>query len=180
MCSVMIYSGELPEDFDIENRFQIHDKNKDGYVDAEELSEMMQTFFGGLDKSMIIKIAKENEKEDFIYTGLIWKGVSIVAFISGLYIYKVDEYNNGPLASLIGFLGPPVISYLKPVNLAGHRIHELQSKSEEYQNVYRTAYDRAIRNQRLKHSIIGTGCSIVVLGVTAALTYAAIIGIVAH
>ena len=179
MCSVMISSGELPEGFDIEFSFQIHDKNKDGYVDAEELSEMMQTFFDEKDKSMIIKIAKASAKEDF-NTGLIWSEVSIIAFISGLYIYKVDEYNNGPLASLIGFLGPPVISYLKPVNLAGHRIHELQSKSEEYQNVYRTAYDRAIRNQRLKHSIIGTGCSIVVLGVTAALTYAAIIGIVAH
>ena len=84
------------------------------------------------------------------------------------------------MASLIGFLGPPVISYLKPVNLAEHRFHELQSKSEEYQNVYRTAYERAIRNQRLKHSIIGTGCSIVVLGITAALAVATIIIISAH
>ena len=180
MCSVMIYSGELPEDFDIENRFQIHDKNKDGYVDAEELSEMMQTFFGGLDKSMIIKIAKENAKEDFIYTGLIWKGVSIVAFISGLYIYKVDEYNNGPLASLIGFLGPPVISYLKPVNIPGHRFNELQTKNEEYQNVYRTAYEGVIRNQRLKYTIIGTGCSTVAFGVTAAVAFASIVMLLAH
>ena len=84
------------------------------------------------------------------------------------------------MASLIGFLGPPVISYLKPVNLAGHRIHELQSKSEEYQNVYRTAYESVTRNQRLKHSIIGTGCSIVLLGVYAALAVATIIGISAH
>ena len=45
MCTVMVSSGILPEGFDIEFSFQIHDKNKDGYVDAEELSEMMQTFF---------------------------------------------------------------------------------------------------------------------------------------
>ena len=84
------------------------------------------------------------------------------------------------MASVIGFLGPPVISYLKPVNLAEHRFHELQSKSEEYQNVYRTAYERVTRNQRLKHSIIGTGCSIVILGVYATLAVATIIGISAH
>ena len=139
---------------------------------------MMQTFLAEQDKSMIIKIAKKNAKEDFIYARLRWKGVSIVAFTSGLYVYSKTE--SGPLASLIGFLGPPVISYLKPVNLAEHRFHELQSKSEEYQNVYRTAYERAIRNQRLKHSIIGTGCSIVILGVYAALAVATIIGISAH
>ena len=46
MCTVMVSSGILPEGFDIEFRFHIHDKNKDGYVDAEELSEMMQTSLG--------------------------------------------------------------------------------------------------------------------------------------
>ena len=84
------------------------------------------------------------------------------------------------MGSAVAFMGPIAASYLMPVNIPGHRFYKLTTKSEEYQNVYRTAYDRAIRNQRLKHSIIGTGCSIVVLGVTAALTYAAIIGIVAH
>ena len=163
MCSVMISSGELPEDFDIENRFQIHDKNKDGYVDAEELSEMMQNFFGEHDKSMIIKIAKASAKEDF-NTGLIWSEVSIIAFFSGLYVYKKME--NSLLASVIGILGPSATSYLIPVNIPGHRFHELQTKNEEYQIVYRTAYEGVIRNQRLKYTIIGTGCSTVAFGVT--------------
>ena len=38
MCMVMISFGELPKDIDIENCFQIHNKNKDGYVNAEELT----------------------------------------------------------------------------------------------------------------------------------------------
>ena len=177
MCSVMISSGELPEGFDIEFSFQIHDKNKDGYVDAEELSEMMQTFFDEKDKSMIIKIAKASAKEDF-NTGLIWSEVSIIAFISGLYVYKKME--NGLLASVIGILGPPVISYLKTVNIPGHRFNELQTKNEEYQNAYRTAYEGVIRNQRLKYTIIGTGCSTVVFGVTAAVAFASIVMLLAH
>ena len=168
MCSVMISSGELPEDFDIENRFQIHDKNKDGYVDAEELSEMMQNFFGEHDKSMIIKIAKASAKEDF-NTGLIWSEVSIIAFFSGLYVYKKME--NSLLASVIGILGPPATSYLIPVNIPGHRFHELQTKNEEFQIVYRTAYEGVIRNQRLKYTIIGTGCSTVAFGVTTAVVF---------
>ena len=168
MCSVMISSGELPEDFDIENRFQIHDKNKDGYVDAEELPEMMQNFFGEHDKSMIIKIAKASAKEDF-NTGLIWSEVSIIAFFSGLYVYKKME--NSLLASVIGILGPPATSYLIPVNIPGHRFHELQTKNEEYQIVYRTAYEGVIRNQRLKYTIIGTGCSTVAFGVTTAVVF---------
>ena len=168
MCSVMISSGELPEDFDIENRFQIHDKNKDGYVDAEELSEMMQNFFGEHDKSMIIKIAKASAKEDF-NTGLIWSEVSIIAFFSGLYVYKKME--NSLLASVIGILGPPATSYLIPVNIPGHRFHELQTKNEEYQIVYRTACEGVIRNQGLKYTIIGTSCSTVAFGVTAAVVF---------
>ncbi len=168
MCSVMISSGELPEGFDIEFSFQIHDKNKDGYVDAEELSEMMQTFFDEKDKSMIIKIAKASAKEDF-NTGLIWSEVSIIAFFSGLYVYKKME--NSLLASVIGILGPPATSYLIPVNIPGHRFHELQTKNEEYQIVYRTAYEGVIRNQRLKYTIIGTGCSTVAFGVTAAVVF---------
>ena len=68
---------------------------------------MLQTFLAEQDKSMIIKIAKENAKEDFIYARLRCKGVSIFAFTSGLYVYSKTE--SGPLASLIGILGPPVI-----------------------------------------------------------------------
>ena len=92
MCTVMISSGELPKDFDIENRFQIHDKNKDGYVNSEELTEMMRTFFGKHDTVRIEEIAKADTKEDFD-TKIIWSGASIVEFVGAttsrwLYGYK--------------------------------------------------------------------------------------------
>ena len=85
---------------------------------------------------------------------------------------------NGLLASEIGILGPPVISYLKPVNIPGHRFNELQTKNEEYQNAYRTAYDGVIRNERLKYSLIGTGFSTVVFGGVAALSFVAIFSVI--
>ena len=92
MCTVMISSGELPDDFNIKNRLQIHHKNKDGYVDAEELTEMMQTFLGEHDSGKIEEIAKADAKEDFD-TKLIWSGASIVEIVGAttsrwLYDYK--------------------------------------------------------------------------------------------
>ena len=171
MCSVMISSGELPEGFDIEFRFQIHDKNKDGYVDAEELTEMMQSFLGEKDKSMIIKIAKESAKEDF-NTGLIWSSVSIVSFFSGIYVGDDNLMDKGWLiGGAIALIGPPTASYLKPVKIPAHRFVELQTKSDEYQIVYRTAYNSVTRNQRLKYSLLGTGGSILALGVYAVFIY---------
>ena len=92
MCTVMVSSGILPEGFDIEFRFQIHDKNKDGYVNAEELTEMIRTFLGEHDTGRIEGIAKADTKEDFD-TRLIWSGASIVEFVGAttscwLYGYK--------------------------------------------------------------------------------------------
>ena len=92
MCTVMISFGELPKDFNIENHFQIHDKNKDGYVNVDELTEMMRTFFGKHDTVRIEGIAKGDTKEDFD-TKIIWSGASIVEFVGAttsrwLYGYK--------------------------------------------------------------------------------------------
>ena len=92
MCTVMISFGELPKDIDIENRFQIHDKNKDGYVNSEELTEMMRAFLGKHDTVRIEGIAKADTKEDFD-TKIIWSGASIVEFVGAttsrwLYGYK--------------------------------------------------------------------------------------------
>ena len=178
MCSVMISSGELPEGFDIEFRFQIHDKNKDGYVDAEELTEMMQTSLGKKYKSMIIQIARESAKEDF-NTGLIWSSVSIVSFFSGIYVGDDNLMDKGWLiGGAIALIGPPTASYLKPVKIPAHRFLELEIKNEEYQNAYRTAYDGVIRNERLKYSLIGTGFSTVVFGGVAALSFVAIFSVI--
>jgi len=169
MCSVMISSGELPEGFDIEFRFQIHDNNKDGYVDAEELSEMMKIFLGKHDSGMIIEIATADAKEDF-NTKLIWSGASIAAFAGGFYVGDDNLLDQGWLmGGAVALIGPPAASYLIPVNIPRHRFYELSTKSEEYQIVYRTAYNSVTRNQRLKYSLLGTGGSIVALGVYAAL-----------
>ena len=185
MCTVMVSSGILPEGFDIEFRFHIHDKNKDGYVDAEELTEMMQTSLGKKYKSMIIQIARESAKEDF-NTGLNWSTGSIVAFISSTYIgFEVmfgdyDKFLNiaWPIASWGVLIGPLAVSYLKPVKIPAHRFLELEIKNEEYQNAYRTAYDGVIRNERLKYSLIGTGFSTVVFGSVAALSFVAIFSVI--
>ena len=40
-------------------------------------------------------------------------------------------------------------------------------------NTYRTAYGKEIRKQRLKYTLLGTGCSTVALGVYAAVVFIA-------
>ena len=48
------------------------------------------------------------------------------------------------------------------------RLNTLYTKNEKHRNAYRIAYEKEIRKQRLKYSLLGTGCCTVSLGVSVA------------
>ena len=88
----MVYYSGLPEIIRIENRFQIHDKNIDGYVNTEELAEMMRTYLWKHDNVMTKGIVKKNRIENFD-TKIILSGSLIVEFVGAttsrwLYGYR--------------------------------------------------------------------------------------------
>ena len=126
-----------------------------------------------LEASIIQELAKADAKEDF-NSGLKWAGISSAAFIGGFYVV-VNEmiFSNEEMDNLMGgtiaFAAPIYIIHKIPVD--NSRLNNLLTKNEKHRNAYRIAYEKEIRKQRLKYSLLGTGCSTVALGVFAAATY---------
>ena len=52
------------------------------------------------------------------------------------------------------------------------RLNTLYTKNEKHRSIYQTAYEKEIRKQRLKYSLLATGSCTVALGVYAAATVA--------
>ena len=48
------------------------------------------------------------------------------------------------------------------------RLNTLYTKNEKHRSIYQTAYEKEIRKQREKYSLLGTGCCTVSLGVSVA------------
>ena len=116
-----------------------------------------------LEESIVQKLAKADAKEDF-NSGLKWSGISTAAaFIGGLYLFP----NNGFfIGSTVAFAAPIYIIDKIPVD--NSRLNTLYTKNEKHRNAYRIAYEKEIRKQRLKYSLLGTGCCTVSLGVSVA------------
>ena len=121
-----------------------------------------------LEESIVQKLAKADAKEDF-NSGLKWSGISTAAaFIGGLYLFP----NNGFfIGSTVAFAAPIYIIDKIPVD--NSRLNTLYTKNEKHRNAYRIAYEKEIRKQRLKYTLLGTGCSTVALGVYAAVVFIA-------
>ena len=51
------------------------------------------------------------------------------------------------------------------------RLNTLYTKNEKHRSIYQTAYEKEIRKQRLKYSLLATGYCTVSLGVYAAAVY---------
>ena len=117
-----------------------------------------------LEESIVQKLAKADAKEDF-NSGLKWLGISTAAaFIGGLYLFP----NNGFfIGSTVAFAAPIYIIDKIPVD--NSRLNTLYTKNEKHRNAYRIAYEKEIRKQREKYSLLGTGCCTVSLGVSVAL-----------
>jgi len=124
-----------------------------------------------LEESIVQKLAKADAKEDF-NSGLKWLGISTAAaFIGGLYLFP----NNGFLiGSTVAFAAPIYIIHKIPVD--NSRLNNLLTKNEKHRNTYRIAYEKEIRKQRLKYSLLGTGCCTVSLGVPVAVMFFLISG----
>ncbi|SVE32665.1 uncharacterized protein METZ01_LOCUS485519 [marine metagenome] len=128
-----------------------------------------------LEESIIQELAKADAKEDF-NSGLKWSGISTAAFIGGLYVgLYMDKDDNlqdkgwlMPIA--VAFAAPIYIIHKIPVD--NSRLNNLLTKNEKHRNAYRTAYEKEIRKQRLKYSLLGTGCSTVGVGVFTAVAVA--------
>ena len=124
---------------------------------------------------IVQKLAKADAKEDF-NSGLKWAGISTAAFIGGLYVV-VNEmiFSNEEMDNLMGgtiaIAAPIYIIHKIPVD--NSRLNNLLTKNEKHRNAYRTAYGKEIRKQRLKYTLLGTGCSTVALGVYAAVVFIA-------
>ena len=116
-----------------------------------------------LEESIVQKLAKADAKEDF-NSGLKLSGISTAAaFIGGLYLFP----NNGFfIGSTVAFAVPIYIIDKIPVD--NSRLNTLYTKNEKHRNAYRIAYEKEIRKQRLKYSLLGTGCCTVSLGVSVA------------
>ena len=120
----------------------------------------------GLEESIIQKVAEADAKEDF-NSGLKWAGISIAAFIGGLYVGDDNSLDKGWLmGSAVAFAAPIYIIHKIPVD--NSRLYTLSTKNEKHRNAYRTAYEKEIRKQRLKYSLLGTGYCTVSLGVSVA------------
>ena len=128
-----------------------------------------------LEESIVQKLAKADAKEDF-NSGLKWAGISTAAFIGGFYVV-VNEmiFSNEEMDNLMGgtiaIAAPIYIIHKIPVD--NSRLNNLLTKNEKHRNAYRTAYGKEIRKQRLKYTLLGTGCSTVALGVYAAVVFIA-------
>jgi hypothetical protein len=110
--------------------------------------------------------AKADAIEDFD-SGLKWLGISTAAFIGGLYVVLDKGWLMG---CAVAFIAPIYIIHKIPVD--NSRLYTLSTKNEKYRNAYRTAYEKEIRKQRLKYSLLGTGCSTVGVGVFTAVAFA--------
>ena len=69
----------------------------------------------------------------------------------------------------IAIAAPIYIIHKIPVD--NSRLDNLSTKNEKHRMVYRTAYEKEIRKQRLKYSLLATGYCTVSLGVYAAAVY---------
>ena len=115
--------------------------------------------------------AKADAIEDFD-SGLKWSGISTAAFIGGLYVGDDNSLDKGWLmGGAVAFIAPIAAVYLTPVDM---RLGNLSTKNEKHRNAYRTAYEKEIRKQRLKYSLLGTGSSTVAVGAYAAVGVVAI------
>ena len=121
--------------------------------------------------------AKADAKEDF-NSGIKWSEISILAFSAGLYVYHPLGWDNGPMGSAVAFAAPIAAVYLTPVD--DIRLDNLSTKNEKHRNPYRSAYERETKKQRLKFSLIGTGCTTAGFGVYAVLNLLAIITLMGH
>jgi len=128
-----------------------------------------------LEESIVQKLAKADAKEDF-NSGLKWLGISSAAFIGGFYVVVEDVLtSNEEIGNLMGgtiaIAAPIYIIHKIPVD--NSRLNNLLTKNEKHRNAYRTAYEKETRKQRLKYTLLGTGCSTVALGVYAAVGFIA-------
>ena len=99
---------------------------------------------------LTVKLAKADAKEDF-NSGLKWSALSSAAIIGGLFV--------GPLASA----APIYLILTTPVD--NSRLNTLYTKNEKHRSIYQTAYEKEIRKQRSKYSLLATSSCIVDLGV---------------
>jgi len=111
------------------------------------------------DSNVVQKLAIADAKEDF-NSGLKWSALSMVALSGGRYLKGM-----WPLT----FAAPIYLIQTTPVD--NSRLYTLYTKNKKHRMVYRTAYEKEIRKQRLKYSLLGTGCSTVALGVFAVAAY---------
>jgi hypothetical protein len=126
-----------------------------------------------LEESIVQKLAKADAKEDF-NSGLKWLGISSAAFIGGFVVGDVltsNEVIGNLMGGTIAIAAPIYIIHKIPVD--NSRLNNLLTKNEKHRNAYRTAYGKEIRKQRLKYTLLGTGCSTVALGVYAAVVFIA-------
>ena len=131
-----------------------------------------------LEESIVQKLAKADAKEDF-NSGLKWAGISTAAFIGGLYVGDDNSLDKGWLmGSAVAFAAPIYIIHKIPVD--NSRLNNLLTKNEKHRSIYRTAYEKEIRKQRLKSVSLGTGYSTVALGVIAAVAVVTIMAMFAH
>ena len=116
-----------------------------------------------LEESIIQELAKADAKEDF-NSGLKWAGISTAAFIGGLYVGDDNSLDKGWLmGSAVAFAEPIYIIHKIPVD--NSRLYTLSTKNEKHRNAYRIAYEKEIRKQRLKYSLLGppVGCGVLVV-----------------
>ena len=104
------------------------------------------------DANVVQKLAIADAKEDF-NSGLKWSALSMVALIGELYLKGM-----WPLT----FAAPIYLIQITPVD--NSRLYTLYTKNKKHRMVYRKAYEKEIRKQRLKYSILGppVGCGVLV------------------
>ena len=106
------------------------------------------------DSNVVQKLAIADAKEDF-NSGLKWSALSMVALIGELYLKGM-----WPLT----FAAPINLIQITPVD--NSRLYTLYTKNKKHRMVYRKAYEKEIRKQRLKYFLLGppVGCGVLVVG----------------
>jgi len=106
------------------------------------------------DSNVVQKLAIADAKEDF-NSGLKWSALSMVALIGELYLKGM-----WPLT----FAAPIYLIQITPVD--NSRLYTLYTKNKKHRMVYRKAYEKEIRKQRLKYFLLGppVGCGVLVVG----------------
>ena len=106
------------------------------------------------DANVVQKLAIADAKEDF-NSGLKWSALSMVALIGELYLKGM-----WPLT----FAAPIYLIQITPVD--NSRLYTLYTKNKKHRMVYRKAYEKEIRKQRLKYFLLGppVGCGVLVVG----------------